>query len=114
MNGQLVPPEMFLLDPWWRNFGYNMAAVQFVHRGFFWLLLLVIPYACWKSKFSLPAKVLLGAFALQASLGIATLLTKVPVALAATHQAGAVLLLAAALWFAHATPPRGAQARSGE
>jgi cytochrome c oxidase assembly protein subunit 15 len=101
MNGQLVPPEMFLLDPWWRNFGYNMAAVQFVHRGFFWLLLLVIPYACWKAKFSGPAKLLLGAFILQAGLGIATLLMKVPVALAASHQAGAVVLLAAALWFAH-------------
>jgi cytochrome c oxidase assembly protein subunit 15 len=101
MNGHLVPPEILMLEPWWRNFGYNMATVQFVHRGYFWLLLLVIPYACWKSKFSLPSKLLLGAFVLQAVLGISTLLLKVPVALAAAHQAGAVLLLGAALWFAH-------------
>jgi cytochrome c oxidase assembly protein subunit 15 len=59
MNGHIVPPEIFMLEPWWRNFGYNMATVQFVHRGFFWLLLLVIPYACWQAKFSLPSKLLL-------------------------------------------------------
>lgn len=114
MNGQLLPPEMFLLEPWWRNFGYNMAAVQFVHRGFFWLLLVVVAIAAFKRRFDNPSKILVLAFVLQATLGIATLLLKVPVALAAAHQAGAVLLLAAAVWFAHAAPPRGAQARSGE
>jgi heme a synthase len=103
MNGQLIPPEMFLLDPWWRNFGYNMAAVQFVHRGFFWLMLAVVAIAAFKRKFDLPSKLLVLAFVLQASLGITTLLLKVPVVLAAAHQAGAVLLLAVALWFAHRT-----------
>jgi len=41
-------------------------------------------------------------FILQAALGISTLLLAVPVPLAAAHQAGAVLLLACALWTAHA------------
>ncbi|RPI44991.1 MAG: heme A synthase, partial [Betaproteobacteria bacterium] len=41
------------------------------------------------------------ATALQFSLGVATLLMRVPVALGAAHQGGAVLVFAAALWFAH-------------
>jgi len=101
MNGHLVPPEILMLEPWWRNFGYNMATVQFVHRAFFWLLLILIPIAWWKARGKDPADLLLAAFVLQAGLGIATLLLKVPVALAAAHQGGAVLLLAAALWHAH-------------
>jgi cytochrome c oxidase assembly protein subunit 15 len=41
---------------------------------------------------------LLGMFILQAGLGIGTLLSSVPIGLASMHQAGAVLLLSAALW----------------
>ncbi|TAK86640.1 MAG: heme A synthase [Betaproteobacteria bacterium] len=101
MNGHVVPPETWLLDPWWRNFGYNMAAVQLLHRSFFWLLLVLVPIAWWRWR-ALPAAHALGAaFVLQAALGISTLLLHVPIALAATHQAGAVLLLAATLWFSH-------------
>src|SRR5262249_36339387 len=39
--------------------------------------------------------------ALQVALGISTLILVVPIALAAAHQAGAVLLLTAALYFRH-------------
>ena len=93
-----------MLEPWYRNFFYNAAMVQFVHRGFFWLLLVLVPLMWWRLK-DTPARVaasaLFAAFALQALLGISTLLLGVPVALAAAHQAGAVLLFAAALWTAH-------------
>jgi len=106
MNGHLVPPETFLLEPWWRNFLYNMAAVQLVHRAFFWLLLILVPFAWWRSRGSLSGNLLLAAFVLQAGLGISTLLLSVPVALGAAHQGGAVLLLAAALWHAHAAASR--------
>lgn len=101
MNGHWVPPEILVLEPWWRNFLYNMATVQFVHRGFFWLLALLVPVAWWQRRTSPAANALLLAFALQAALGIATLLAGVPVALGAAHQGGAVLVLAAALWNAH-------------
>ena len=101
MNGHLVPPEILMLEPWWKNFLYNMATVQFVHRGFFWLLAVLILLAWWRSRASMTANFLLGAFVLQAGLGISTLLLGVPVALGAAHQGGAVLLLAAALWNAH-------------
>jgi cytochrome c oxidase assembly protein subunit 15 len=103
MNGHLVPPEVLLLEPWWKNFFYNMATVQLVHRAFFWLLLVLVPLLWWRTRgtpASTAATVLLAAFALQAALGISTLLLGVPVALGAAHQGGAVLLLAAALWTA--------------
>ncbi len=101
MNGYVVPPETFLLEPWWRNFLYNMAAVQLVHRAIFWLLLVLVPLAWWRQRATVAGNVLLAAFVAQASLGIGTLLLHVPVPLAALHQAGAVVLFAAALWAAH-------------
>jgi cytochrome c oxidase assembly protein subunit 15 len=105
MNGYLVPPETFMLEPWWRNFLWNVATVQLVHRAMFWLLLVLIPLLWWRARRTL-AKVaahhLLGMFLLQAALGISTLLLAVPVTLGAAHQAGAVLLLGAALWTTHA------------
>jgi cytochrome c oxidase assembly protein subunit 15 len=101
MAGQLVPPDFLLLEPWWRNFLHNMGTVQFVHRAIFWLLAVLVPLAWWRARATPQAWLLLAAFALQATLGIATLLSGVPLALAASHQAGAVLLLAAALWYAH-------------
>jgi cytochrome c oxidase assembly protein subunit 15 len=107
MNGYVVPPETFLLEPWWKNFFYNLAAVQLVHRAIFWLLLVLVPLAWWRYRGQRAANALLGMFVLQASLGISTLLLHVPVPLAAAHQAGAVLLLACALWNAHSA--RGAQ-----
>jgi cytochrome c oxidase assembly protein subunit 15 len=101
MNGHLVPPEVLMLEPWWRNFLYNMATVQLVHRAFFWAMLILIPIAWWRMRHTSAAHALLAAFVLQAVLGISTLLMGVPVGLGAAHQGGAVLLLAAALWNAH-------------
>ncbi len=105
MNGHLVPPEVFMLDPWWSNFFWNVATVQLVHRSIFWLLLVLIPILWWQARRT-QAKVaahhLLAMFVIQASLGISTLLLAVPAPLAAMHQAGAVLLLACALWTAQA------------
>ncbi|MDH4188947.1 MAG: COX15/CtaA family protein [Betaproteobacteria bacterium] len=114
MNGHLVPPEIMMLDPWWSNFLYNMATVQFVHRAIAWLLIVLIPAFWWFAPRVMPSgrsrlatHVLLAVLALQVALGIATLLLVVPTVLAAAHQGGAVLLLAAALWAAHehATEP---------
>lgn len=103
MNGHLVPPETLMLEPWWRNFLYNMAAVQLVHRAFFWLLCLLVPLAWWRMRHTPAATALLVAFIVQATLGISTLLLGVPVGLGAAHQGGAVVLLAAALWNAHSS-----------
>jgi cytochrome c oxidase assembly protein subunit 15 len=114
MNGRLVPPEILSLAPWYRNFVDNMATVQFDHRAIAWLLALLIP-VFWlfvrsqttAPRVTLAANLLLAALLLQLVLGIATLLMVVPVPLAAAHQAGAVLLFAAALNAAHALRIRG-------
>ena len=103
MNGHIVPPEVMLLEPWWRNFVHNMATVQLVHRAFFWALAVLVLVAWWRNRESAAGNALLLTFAVQASLGIATLLTGVPVGLGSAHQGGAVLVLAAALWYAHST-----------
>jgi cytochrome c oxidase assembly protein subunit 15 len=110
MNGDLVPPEILMLEPWWRNFFWNMATVQFDHRMLAWLLAFAVPVLWWKLQGApgVPARarkgahLLLALLALQIALGIATLVLVVPVVLAAAHQAGAVLVFAAALNVAHA------------
>ncbi|HLS87094.1 MAG TPA: COX15/CtaA family protein [Burkholderiales bacterium] len=108
MNGHWVPPEVLMLEPWWKNFLYNMATVQLVHRSFFWFLAVLIPVTWWRYRTFPSANFLLLAFVAQASLGISTLLLHVPVGLGAAHQGGAVVLLAAAIWFAHSARPRPA------
>ena len=109
MNGDLVPPEIFMLDPWYLNFFNNMATVQFDHRLGAWLLAFLVPWFWLNAKqakigahASLACNLLLGLLALQIALGIATLLLVVPIPLAAAHQGGAVLLLGAALMVNHA------------
>ncbi|MPZ43121.1 MAG: heme A synthase [Betaproteobacteria bacterium] len=112
MNGHFVPPEIFMLEPWHLNFFNNMATVQFDHRLIAWLLMIVVPLMWWATRRNpvppaarLAASCLLAAAALQVSLGITTLLLRVPVVLGAAHQGGAVLVFAAALWLAHALRP---------
>jgi cytochrome c oxidase assembly protein subunit 15 len=109
MNGRLVPPEIFLLEPWYLNFFNNMATVQFDHRLIAWLLALAMPWLWFEAgRAELPARarllthLLLAALAVQIALGIATLLLVVPVALAAAHQAGALVVFTIAIALNHA------------
>lgn len=98
MNAHFFPEDGLALKPLWSNFFANPATVQFTHR---WLAL-----ATFALIFTLALRVrnagqhalslLLGCFsALQVMLGIATLVYGVPLALAALHQANAILLLSA-------------------
>ncbi len=122
MNGHWVPPEILMLEPWWQNFLYNFATVQFVHRSIGWLLILLVPWLWWRARREplgaqarLACNLLLATLALQVTLGIVTLVNGVPLIPAAAHQGGAVLLLGAALWAAHAlrsTPASAPAARS--
>jgi heme a synthase len=110
MNGAWVPPELLMLDPWWKNFFWNMATVQFDHRLTAYVLVAAVGLLWWKlhrvddaPPRARRAVLLFAALlAVQVGLGIATLLLVVPLHLAATHQAGAVLVFAAALNVAHA------------
>jgi cytochrome c oxidase assembly protein subunit 15 len=108
MNGAWVPPEIMMVEPWYRNFYQNMATVQFDHRFIALVLSLLVAAYWWRAR-SAPrsvvrnaASLLLAMLVVQVALGIATLLLVVPLPLAALHQAGAVLLFAAAINAAHA------------
>ncbi|HSD99617.1 MAG TPA: COX15/CtaA family protein [Burkholderiales bacterium] len=117
MNGYWIPPEIFLIEPWYLNFFNNMATVQFDHRLFAWLLAVAVPWLWYEAgRAELPARArlltnfLLATLILQIGLGVSTLLLAVPVTLAAAHQAGALLVFTAALAVNHAL--RGAGAKS--
>jgi cytochrome c oxidase assembly protein subunit 15 len=107
MNGHFMPPEIFMVEPLWLNFFTNMATVQFDHRMIAWLLMGLIPWYSWRiwkdaPAARTPAALLTLWLAVQVGLGIATLLLQVPVALAATHQAGAMVLFGLLIWANHA------------
>jgi heme a synthase len=109
MNGRLVPPELFMLDPWHANFFNNMATVQFDHRLFAWVLAVLVPVFWVKvMRSNVPGRVrtlahlLLAALATQIALGISTLLLAVPVALGAAHQGGALAVFTVAIALNHA------------
>jgi heme a synthase len=108
MDGRFVPTGYAQLEPFVRNWFENIAAVQFDHR----LLAMTTAAAVlalwltgWRGALPRPARLalhaLLAVAGLQVALGIATLLLVVPIPLAAAHQAGAVLLLTAAILLRH-------------
>lgn len=113
MDGRVVPAALGTTPPWWRDLLYNPTTIQFTHRTLAWLLV-VLGVALWwrivgRGSEGAPvtrtaAHLVLAALGLQFALGVATLLLHVPLVLAVLHQAGAVLLLAAALNARHATP----------
>jgi cytochrome c oxidase assembly protein subunit 15 len=82
----------------------NPVVTQFVHRT---LAVIVALYALhvaaklWKAGADWRAPALGGAVVLQFALGVATLLTGVHIVLGVAHQAGAAVLLAAAVAAAH-------------
>jgi heme a synthase len=110
MNGEIVPPEILMLEPVWRNFFWNIATVQFDHRLGAWLLCFLVPVLWWKLRHApdVPRRATVGGHALlamlvvQLGIGITTLLFVVPLPLAAMHQAGAVLVFALAINVVHA------------
>ncbi len=109
MGEYWIPPDFLALEPAWRNFFDNMATVQFDHRILaITTFALIVAYWANLRKSELPARVrrgvnaLLHTAVLQVALGISTLLLVVPVLLAATHQAVAMLLFTIALYLVHA------------
>lgn len=107
MDGALVPGDLFVIDPAWRNFFENPKTVQFVHRLGAYLVLIA---ALWHMMATLRrepgttharrAVLLFLMIAAQAAIGIATLVLQVPLELALAHQAAALVVLgfAAAHW----------------
>ena len=101
MDGKLIPSGLWTLEPWWRNHLESVLTVQFQHRTLAVCVAMgVLGFAgmSWKHPPHRGAlKLALAAIFLQFSLGVATLLSGVHIALASAHQFGALLLLSAGL-----------------
>jgi cytochrome c oxidase assembly protein subunit 15 len=108
MDGRLVPAGYAELQPLWLNWFENIAAVQFDHRVLAVATISTV-FLLWAAglRSDLPKSgrkalhALLAVALLQVALGISTLLLVVPIPLAATHQAGAVVLLTTAVVLRH-------------
>ncbi len=105
MGGGLIPPDYVAVEPAWLNAFENPSAIQFNHR-LLAIATLALIIVFWARSFRVPelgvrSGLLLLVAAAQVGIGIATLLLVVPISLGALHQAGAVVVLTAALWVAH-------------
>jgi heme a synthase len=102
IDGAFIPSAERLLfeQPWWRNLFDNTLTVQFEHRmTAYTLLALAILHAFDTLRARTGSALIAGAWwlvaaiALQATLGILTLLNQVPIDLALSHQAVAIVVL---------------------
>ena len=102
IDGGFIPSaaRLFFEQPWWRNLFDNTLTVQFEHRmTAYALFALAVLHAADAIRSRADAAVIRGALwlvaviALQATLGILTLLNQVPIDLALTHQAVAIAVL---------------------
>jgi heme a synthase len=112
MDGRLIPPGYAQLDPFFRNWFENIPAIQFDHRLLAettFAVVLALGAFGLRRLSDRPTRTalwaLFAAVLVQATLGISTLLLAVPIPLAAAHQAGAVILLTAAIVFRHTLRP---------
>ncbi len=100
MDGALVPQGLGAMEPWWANIFENALTVQFDHRVLAYLVL-VLALINIVVAFGISSFLLFYAVILQVCLGILTLLLQVPLYAALLHQAGAMIVLVAAVWNLH-------------
>jgi heme a synthase len=96
--------RLFFETPWWRNLFENALTVQFEHRMVAYTLFVLAVLHAVDVSLSRAGRAavdgslwLAGAVALQATLGILTLLKHVPMDLALSHQAVAIAVLTLAV-----------------
>jgi cytochrome c oxidase assembly protein subunit 15 len=102
IDGGFIPSaaRLFFDQPWWRNLFDNTLTVQFEHRmTAYALFALAVLHAADAIRSRADSAVIRGAvwlvaaITLQATLGVLTLLNQVPIDLALTHQAVAIVVL---------------------
>lgn len=108
MGHSFIPDGLYAWSPAWMAMFEDITTIQFNHRMFAYLLFFLISAFSWQvyrsavGGMARPAVfALMAALLLQLALGISTLLLHVPVALAAAHQGGAVVLFTAILFASH-------------
>lgn len=106
IDGSFVPPlsSLFFGSPWFENLVDNHLTVQFNHRMVAYGILGLVLVQAWKARAAVPgtgaarrATVIAALVLAQAVVGIATLLTQVPLSLGLLHQAMAMVVLAMAV-----------------
>ena len=111
IDGYFWPPldKLTLLSPLWRNFLDNILLVQFPHRMIAYALLaLALAQALYASQVAAESQTVrraiavAGLVAVQASIGIATLVLVVPLWAGLLHQAFAMIVLGMAVAHAQA------------
>lgn len=108
MGEYFLPPEATFMSPMWKNLLENPVGVQFIHRVLAMLItgntLALFIYGRrtkLSSAYSNGIQLLVLAVVIQFTLGVLTLLMKVPVSVASLHQVGAFFLLAIAIYLLH-------------
>lgn len=98
MAGGFLPPDMWQLEPIWRNLFENEGTVQFIHRLSGYVVFFFAAFVWWRSRRNANRRtrkaygLMMGMIVLQMLLGIATVMTMATPHVAIVHQIGAVLL----------------------
>ena len=100
MEGSFIPFGLFAIEPFWRNLFENAMTVQFDHRIIAYAVAVYAAIFAWRTRSSAAFAVLLVVI-FQVVLGIWTLLEHAPLAQGLMHQAGAMIVFAAAVWNLH-------------
>jgi cytochrome c oxidase assembly protein subunit 15 len=108
MDGTFIPAGLFILEPWWANFGENVMTVQFAHRIGAYVLFaaaLVHAFQARGTPHAVGAWLLFVLVTAQAAIGVLTLVNVVPLSLALLHQIGAAVVVWAAVAHLRAISP---------
>ena len=97
MDGALIPSGLAFMQPIWKNLFENALTAQFDHRFLAYVIVFIVAVQAYIAR-TASAWIVLAAALAQATLGIITIVTHVPLHAALTHQAGALIFLSLALW----------------
>ena len=99
MDGQIVPEDLFYLQPAWLNIFENRVTVQFIHRALALLILVLTAILTIKNASVKPVYIMLLSVIIQVILGVVTLLLHIPMAIAIAHQMFSFILFGSGLYF---------------
>ncbi|MEM1155063.1 MAG: COX15/CtaA family protein, partial [Pseudomonadota bacterium] len=108
MGDSFIPTGLYAWTPAWMAMFEDVTTIQFNHRMFAYgltILLCLFALRVYRSgagpRANLAVTIVLVALALQLILGISTIVLYMPIAVAAAHQVGAIVLLSSVLYASH-------------